>query len=78
VDGGKSFQRMTGPDVIVNDVFVDPKDSNRVLLATDRGGVLTSKDAGASFASYEPGLSGRKVEALLVDRGNPRGSTRAW
>jgi photosystem II stability/assembly factor-like uncharacterized protein len=71
VDGGKSFQRMTGPDVVVNDVFVDPKDSNRVLLATDRGGVLASMDAGASFASANQGFSGRKVAALLVDRGNP-------
>jgi len=71
VDGGKTFQRMTGPDVIVNDVFIDPQDTNRVLLATDRSGVLASKDAGASFAASNGGFSQRKVEALLVDRGNP-------
>jgi photosystem II stability/assembly factor-like uncharacterized protein len=70
-DGGKTFQRMTGPDVIVNDVYVDPGDSNKVLLATDRGGVLASKDAGASFAASNEGISGRKVEALLVDRDDP-------
>jgi len=67
VDGGRSFERMTRPDVIVNDVFVDPEDSDRVLLATDRGGVLFSKDAGASFVAANNGFSGRKVEALLVD-----------
>jgi len=71
VDGGKSFERMTGPDVIVNDVFVDPEDSNRVLLATDRGGVLSSSDAGASFQASNEGFSGRKVEAVLVDRSHP-------
>jgi len=71
VDGGKTFQRMTGPDVIVNDVFVDPQNTNRVLLATDRNGVLASKDAGASFVTSNDGFSQRKVEALLVDRGNP-------
>ena len=71
VDGGKSFQRMTGPDVIVNDVFVDPGDSNHVLAATDRGGVLLSQDAAASFVAANEGFSGRKVEALLVDRDNP-------
>ncbi len=71
VDGGRHFQRMTGPDVIVNDVFVDPGDSSRVLLATDRSGVLASKDGGASFAASNEGFSGRKVEALLVDRNNP-------
>jgi len=71
VNGGRSFQRMTGPDVVVNGVFVDPQDSNRVLLATDRGGVLASKDGGASFAAANRGFSGRKVGALLVDRSNP-------
>jgi photosystem II stability/assembly factor-like uncharacterized protein len=71
VDGGKNFTRMTGPDVIVNAVFVDPVDSTHVLLATDRGGVLASKDGGASFAASNDGFSERKVEALLVDRANP-------
>jgi photosystem II stability/assembly factor-like uncharacterized protein len=71
VDGGKHFQRMTGPEVIVNDVFVDPGDSNHVLMATDRGGVLLSRDAGTSFTAANEGFSGRKVEALLVDSGNP-------
>jgi hypothetical protein len=42
-----------------------------VLLATDRGGVLASKDGGTSFAAANEGFSGRKVEALLVDRSNP-------
>ena len=71
VNGGRTFQRMTGPDVIVNDVFVDPRDSKRVLLATDRSGVLLSIDGAASFVPANEGFSGRKVEALLVDRGNP-------
>jgi len=71
VDGGRSFRRMTGPDVIVNDVYVDPRDSNRVLLATDRSGVLASKDGGTSFVASNEGISGRNVEALLVDRGKP-------
>ncbi len=71
VDGGKNFQRMTGPDVIVNDVFVDPRDPDHVLLATDRSGVLYSQDGAASFIAANEGFSGRKVEALLVDRGNP-------
>jgi photosystem II stability/assembly factor-like uncharacterized protein len=71
IDGGKNFERMTGPDVIVNDVFVDPRDPNHVLLATDRSGVLYSKDASASFVTANEGFSGRKVEALLVDNGNP-------
>jgi photosystem II stability/assembly factor-like uncharacterized protein len=70
-DNGKTFQRMTGPEVVVNDVFVDPADSNHVLLAIDRGGVLSSQDAGVSFTPSNGGFSGRRVEALLVDQANP-------
>jgi photosystem II stability/assembly factor-like uncharacterized protein len=70
-DGGRTFRRMTGPDVVVNGVFVDPKDRNRVLLATDRGGVLASQDAGVTFAGSNQGLSERKVAALLVDGTDP-------
>jgi photosystem II stability/assembly factor-like uncharacterized protein len=70
-DGGRHFNSMTASDVIVNDVFVDPTDPKHVLLATDRGGVLASDDAGVNFAASNTGFSGRKVEALLVDRTNP-------
>lgn len=72
VDGGGSFQRMTGPEVIVNDIFIDPRDSNRVLLATDRGGVLLSKDGGGRFTQSNEGFSARRVEALLVASGSPQ------
>ena len=68
VNGGKTFKRTTGPDVIVNDVYVDPTETDRVLMATDRGGVQLSTDGGASFVALNKGFSERKVEALLVDR----------
>ena len=70
-DAGKTFKRMTGPDVIVNDVFVDPRNPDQVLLATDRSGVLFSKDAAFSFVPANQGFSARKVEALLIDPTNP-------
>jgi photosystem II stability/assembly factor-like uncharacterized protein len=71
VNAGKNFDRMTDADVVVNAVYVDPDDSNRVLLATDRGGVLTSEDGGATFAPSNQGISERKVAAVLVDKDNP-------
>jgi photosystem II stability/assembly factor-like uncharacterized protein len=71
LNAGRTFQRMTDDDVVVNDVYVDPADSSHVLLATDRGGVLLSHDAGATFAPSNQGISERKVAALLVDRNNP-------
>ena len=77
-NAGKTFKRMTDADVVVNAVYVDPGDSNRVLLATDRGGVLVSDDGGATFAASNQGISERKVAAVLVDRNIPRCCTRAW
>src|SRR5271165_2962362 len=61
LDGGTNWKRMTGPDVIVNDVYVDPKNPQHVLLATDRSGVLESDDAAASFKASNAGFSQRQV-----------------
>jgi len=72
VNAGKSFARKTGDNIVVNGVYVDPTDSNRVLLATDRSGVLASQDAGARFSASNQGISERKVAALLVDRNDPK------
>ncbi len=66
-DGGTNWTRLTGPDVIINDVFVDPTQNSRVLLATDRSGVLASDDGGKSFLSANSGFSQRLVQTLLVD-----------
>ncbi len=70
-DEGKTWNRTTGPEVIVNDVYVDPKNSRRVLLATDRGGVLASDDGGASFSPANKGFVARQVAAYAVDARNP-------
>ena len=71
-DGGATFRRMTEPDVIVNDVYVDPKNPQHVLLATDRGGVLESNDAAATFKASNTGFSQRQVSSLLVDAKSPQ------
>lgn len=71
-NAGGSWQRLTGPDVIINDVYVDPTNNKHVLLATDRGGVLLSDDGAANFKSANTGFSQRQVEALLVDAHNPQ------
>jgi photosystem II stability/assembly factor-like uncharacterized protein len=72
LNAGRSFRRMTDADVVVNDVYVDPNDSNHVLLATDRSGVLSSTDGGVTFTGSNRGISERKVAALLVDRNDPK------
>ncbi len=69
-DGGDNWTRTTGPDVIINDVYVDPRNPKHVLLATDRSGVLASEDAAADFEPSNSGFSQRQVAALLADAKN--------
>ncbi len=71
LDGGDHWDRMTASDVIVNDVYVDPKNSNHVLLATDHGGVLLSDDEAATFQPSNTGFSARQVAAYASDPQNP-------
>lgn len=67
VNDGVNWSRMTGPDVIINDIYVDPKNPKHVLLATDRSGVLMSNDAAASFLATNRGFSQRQVAVILPD-----------
>jgi photosystem II stability/assembly factor-like uncharacterized protein len=66
-DSGKNWLRTTGPEVIVNDVYVDPEDTNRIMLATDRGGVLSSHDGGKSFVDSNRGFTSRQITSYLSD-----------
>jgi len=70
VDAGKTWQRVSAANIIVNDVLVDPRRPSRVLLATDRSGVLASNDGGGSFVASNRGFAHRQVTSLLVDRGD--------
>jgi len=71
-DGGATWKRTTGANVIINDVLVDPRRTSHVLLATDRSGVLSSEDGGATFVASNRGFTHRQVATLLVDPKSPR------
>jgi photosystem II stability/assembly factor-like uncharacterized protein len=68
---GSKWTRTTGPDVIINDVYIDPTNPRHVLLATDRGGVLSSEDGGDSFIPSNEGFSARLIRAYAADSRNP-------
>ena len=71
LDAGGKWVRLTANNVIVNDVFVDPANPNHVLIATDRGGVLTSTDDGLTFHDGNNGYSARQVTAFTEDPMHP-------
>ncbi len=70
LDGGEHWDRMTAPDVIVNDVWVDPANDSHILLATDRYGVLSSDDMAATFQPSNIGFSSRLVDSYAADPSN--------
>jgi photosystem II stability/assembly factor-like uncharacterized protein len=67
IDSGKTWKRVSNPEIVVNDVMVDPRNSQRVLLATDRAGVLTSNDGGQNWTASNHGYTHRYVTAILAD-----------
>ena len=69
-DLGKSWKRVTSEEVVVNDVFVDPRDSNHVLIATDRSGVMASTNGAATWTTSNHGYAHRYVSSLLADNQN--------
>jgi len=71
-DAGAYWSRMTGGDAIVNDVYVDPKNPQHVLLATDRSGIMLSDNSGRSFHASNTGFTQRQVAALLFDPAHPQ------
>jgi len=71
VDEGKNWKRVSNPEVVVNDVLIDPRNSQRVLLATDRSGVLASDDSASTFTASNHGYAHRYVSAILADNKDP-------
>jgi photosystem II stability/assembly factor-like uncharacterized protein len=70
-DSGKTWKHVSGSEIVVNDVLIDPRDSRRVLLATDRGGVLASDNGGATFAPSNHGYSHRYITSIVADKDDP-------
>ena len=70
-DAGKTWRHMI-KNVVVNDVYIDPKNSSHILLATDHAGVLASNDAGSEFSPSNRGFTHRLVQCILRDRTDPQ------
>jgi photosystem II stability/assembly factor-like uncharacterized protein len=67
-DNGVNYTRVTPGKFIINDVLIDPKNPQRLLIATDRSGVLASDDGMRTFHTSNSGFSHRQVSSIVVDR----------
>jgi len=70
-DGGTTWKRVTSPEIVVNDIWVEPRNSQRVLLATDRAGILASDRGPMNFTASNSGFTHRYTSSILADQGNP-------
>ncbi len=68
MDLGKTWKRVSNPEIVVNDVLVDPRNSSRVLLATDRSGILASKDGTSTWSASNHGYTHRYVTSIVADQ----------
>lgn len=68
MDAGLTWKRLSKPNIIVNDVLIDPANPLNILLATDRSGVLASFDRGESFVASNRGFAHRQVSTVLIDQ----------
>jgi photosystem II stability/assembly factor-like uncharacterized protein len=71
LDGGEKWKLVSDPEVIVNDVMVDPRNPDRVLVASDRGGVLASNDGFAHYETSNRGFAHRVIGGVIVDKKDP-------
>jgi len=70
-DAGNTWRQVSDFGIVVNDILIDPRDSLRLLLATDRGGVMVSENGGSSLWSSNSGYTHHYVTTVLADMNDP-------
>lgn len=65
--GGRAWLRLTSSRLVINDILIDPRDPNHLLLGTDRAGVLESADGGQTFQASNQGFAHRQVSRTAFD-----------
>jgi photosystem II stability/assembly factor-like uncharacterized protein len=70
-DSGNKWELYSAPDITVNDILIDPRNPERMLLATDRGGVLVSNNGFDEYDTSNRGFAHRTIGAMMTDRKNP-------
>jgi photosystem II stability/assembly factor-like uncharacterized protein len=67
-NAGTIWRRLTPPDWVINAVLALP---GRIVIGTEKLGVLISDDGGAQFRASNAGFYHREIVALALDRETP-------
>ena len=66
-DGGTTWRKTNPYPYVINSIAIDPTDHNHLYLATDRSGILKSKDGGLSFQALNEGFINRNIGGFVSD-----------
>jgi photosystem II stability/assembly factor-like uncharacterized protein len=70
-NGGAGWRRMTPGNWIINALVVDPRREGRLVIGTERLGVLVSNNGAETFQVSNAGFNHRQIAAVALDRENP-------
>src|ERR1700686_795310 len=65
------WKRVTPVDWVINDIVIDPKNPQRVIIGTEREGGQISEDGGTNFASANVGFHHQHILDVAMDRDRP-------
>jgi photosystem II stability/assembly factor-like uncharacterized protein len=67
----KDFKRITPGNWIINALIIDPKNTQKLIIGTEREGVQISNDGGATFTSSNLGFQHQHISDVAMDREHP-------
>jgi photosystem II stability/assembly factor-like uncharacterized protein len=70
-NAGATWQRVTPRNWAINALVVGAARADRVVIGTERLGVLVSDDGGTTFRTANDGFNHRQIVALAMDRQRP-------
>ncbi len=70
-DSGGTWQRLTPGDWVINALVLDAKTPGRLVIGTEKLGVMVSEDGGKKFRVANDGFYHRQILALALDPERP-------
>jgi len=67
----KDFKRLTPIDWIINSVVIDPNNTRKIIIGTERQGVQVSENGGETFVSANNGFQHQHILDVAMDREHP-------
>lgn len=67
----KDFKRVTPGDWVINSIIIDPKNTQHIILGTERQGVQVTTNGGETFTSANNGFQHQHINDVAIDREHP-------